>query len=416
MKLFKCQYCGQLLYFENHTCEKCGHRLGYIPDAGTLSALEPDGDDWRALAIKNKAYRFCANAQFNVCNWLVEAISPDIYCTACRHNRTVPDTAIESNVVAWRKIEIAKHRLFYTLIKLRLPLDCGFNDNRERLAFDFLATPLDAATPRVMTGHDNGLITVALEEADDSEREKRRNSMHEPYRTLLGHFRHETGHYYWDLLVRDGNQIEGCRQIFGDERVDYAQALQKHYADGPPPNWQDNFVSAYATTHPWEDFAETWAHYLHIVDTLEMARAFGIYVNPPIAHSGELEAAVDFQPYRAPDVATLVDTWLPLSNALNSLNRTMGQPDIYPFILSPAVIKKLGAIHDLVHGDRLSTKPDQPPTPARAPDPARAENVRLVQELLGSYTQQVLEQPHPGWLGKLRKIFAPGAKRTIALS
>ncbi len=270
------------------------------------------------------------------------------------------------NLAAWQKIEIAKHRLFYTLIKLKLPLDCGFNDNRERLAFDFLATPLDAATPRVMTGHDNGLITVALEEADDAEREKRRTSMHEPYRTLLGHFRHETGHYYWDILVRDGNQLEGCRLIFGDERADYAQALQKHYADGPPPNWQDNFVSAYATTHPWEDFAETWAHYLHIVDTLEMARAFGIYVNPPIARSGELEAAVDFQPYRAPDVATLVDTWLPLSNALNSLNRTMGQPDIYPFILSPAVIKKLGAIHDLVHGDRLSTSTDRPrPRPRR---------------------------------------------------
>ena len=287
-----------------------------------------------------------------------------------------------------------------------MPLDCGFNDNRERLAFDFLATPLDAATPRVMTGHDNGLITVALEEADDAEREKRRTAMHEPYRTLLGHFRHETGHYYWDILVRDGNQLEGCRLIFGDERADYAQALQKHYADGPPPNWQDNFVSAYATTHPWEDFAETWAHYLHIVDTLEMARAFGIYVNPPIARSGELEAAVDFQPYRAPDVATLVDTWLPLSNALNSLNRTMGQPDIYPFILSPAVIKKLGAIHDLVHGDRLSTSTDLAPAPAaaRPPGPATQERAQLVEELLGSYSQQV-QPSRPGWRGKLRRIF-----------
>ena len=146
-----------------------------------------------------------------------------------------------------------------------------------------------------------------------------------------------------------GDQFEGCRRVFGDERLDYAAALQKHYAEGAPANWQKNFVTAYATTHPSKD-AETWAHYLHIVDTLEMARAFGIYINPPLAQSGELEAAVDFQPYRAPDVAMLVDTSIPLSNALNSLSRTMGQPDIYPFILTSEVISKLGAIHDLVHG------------------------------------------------------------------
>jgi hypothetical protein len=348
MKLFKCQHCGQLLYFENTKCEKCGRRLGYIPELETLSALEPDGELWRALASPDRRYRSCANAHYDVCNWLIETATPQTYCAACRHNRTVPDTSMLANVIAWRKIEDAKHRLFYTLMKLRLPLDHGFNDNRERLAFDFLATPMDPAMPTVMTGHDHGLITVAIEEADDGERERRRTMMHEPYRTLLGHFRHETGHYFWDILVRDGYQLEACRAIFGDERQNYAQSLERHYAEGAPPNWQNNFVSAYATTHPWEDFAETWAHYLHIVDALEMARAFGVYIHPSIAKEGELEAAVDFQPYRVSDVATLVDTWIPLSNALNALNRTMGQPDVYPFILSPAIIRKLGAIHDLI--------------------------------------------------------------------
>jgi hypothetical protein len=207
---------------------------------------------------------------------------------------------------------------------------------------------------------------------------------------LLGHFRHEVGHYYWDILVRDANQLEGYRRIFGDEREDYAQALQKHYAQGAPPNWQDNFVSAYATTHPWEDFAETWAHYLHIVDTLEMARAFGMYVNPPLARSGELEAAVDFQPYRAPDITTLVDTWLPLSNALNELNRTMGQPDLYPFILSPMIISKLGAIHDLVHGRGLPAT-NSPSKPAAEPVPPKdakeSEVAKVVQELLQQAAQ-----------------------------
>lgn len=393
MKLFRCQHCSQLLYFENYKCEKCGHRLGYIPEAETLSALEPEGDNWRALAAKNKVYKFCFNAQFDVCNWLIEAESPEAFCKACRHNRTVPDTSIPDNLLAWQKIEIAKHRLFYTLTKLKLPLDCGFGDDREQLAFDFLAAPLDEGTLKVMTGHDHGLITVALEEANDAEREKRRTVMHEPYRTLLGHFRHEAGHYYWDILVRDGNQLEGCRRIFGDERQDYAGALQRHYAEGAPANWQDNFVSAYATTHPWEDFAETWAHYLHIVDTLEMARAFGIYVNPPLAPSGEAEAAVDFQPYRAPDIATLVDTWLPLSNALNSLSRTMGQPDIYPFILSPAVIKKLGAIHGLIRGDGIpAIEPDAEQVTSAAAARVSAPNpevVQAVKELL----QQAAQPP-----------------------
>ena len=289
-------------------------------------------------------------SDFAVCNWMVEDGAPDAYCAACRHNRTVPDTAIASNVTAWRKIEVAKHRLFYTLMKLDLPLDGRGDNGGERLVFDFLASAPHQNGPRVMTGHDSGLITVALEEADDAERERRRTMMREPYRTLLGHFRHEVGHYFWDVLVRDGGQLATCRRIFGDDSADYGQALQTYYANGAPANWQENFISAYATSHPWEDFAETWAHYLHIVDTLEMARAFGMYVQPQLARPGEQDAQVDFDPYRARDASTLIETWLPLSNALNSLNRTMGLPDIYPFILSPGVVAKLSAIHDLVHG------------------------------------------------------------------
>jgi hypothetical protein len=372
MKLFKCQACGQLLYFQNTKCEKCGRRLGYIANAETLSALEPEGDNWRARAVRNKLYRFCANAAFGVCNWMIEAESPETFCVTCRHNRTIPDTSIESNVTAWRKIELAKHSLFYTLLKLKLPLD-GRDDPdagiRERLVFDFLASPATPGAQTIMTGHSNGLITLALEEADDVERENRRTTMHEPYRTLLGHFRHEVGHYYWDVLVRDGGQLDGFRAVFGDERQDYSQALQKHYAEGAPANWQDNFVSAYATTHPWEDFAETWAHYLHIVDGLEMAGAFGLYVNPPLDREGQLQAEVDFQPYRAPDIETLVDTWIRLSQALNALNRVMGVPDFYPFILTPAVIKKLGAIHDLIHGDGIAVAPSPEPTQSQ-PVPA----------------------------------------------
>ncbi len=204
-----------------------------------------------------------------------------------------------------------------------------------------------------MTGHDNGLITIALAEADDAEREKRRAAMGEPYRTLLGHFRHEVGHYYWDRLVRDGGRLDACRAVFGDDSQDYDQALQRHYAEGAPANWQENYVHQRLCDHaPWEDFAETWAHYLHIVDTLEMAGAFGVRVDPSSTTDGELEASVDFDPYKAGDVQQLIDAWLPLTFALNSLNRGMGQADLYPFVLSPAVIEKLGFIHHLVHARR----------------------------------------------------------------
>jgi hypothetical protein len=348
MKLFKCQHCGQIVYFENQKCERCGYRLGYEPASALLSALEPQDNSWHALGVPNSRFRFCANAEFLVCNWLIDSASSDEYCVCCRHNRMIPDVGIQENLIAWRKIEAAKHRLFYTLLRLRLPLGPADGSVSGDLLFDFLATGQQRG-PKVMTGHDDGLITLALDEADDVEREKRRNSMHEPYRTLLGHFRHEIGHYYWDVLVRDGGKLESFRQVFGDERIDYEQSLQRHYANGPPANWRESFVSSYATSHPWEDFAEAWAHYIHIVDTLEMAAAFGINIHPALDKSGNLDAKFNFDAYGSDDVAQLIDTWIPLSNALNNLNRTMGQPDLYPFILTPPVIGKLGAIHNLVH-------------------------------------------------------------------
>jgi hypothetical protein len=356
MQLFKCQHCGQILYFENETCVRCEHRLGYMADASCLSALESQGDAWQALAAPGKRYRFCANAQFGACNWLVEASASNSYCAACSHNRTVPDLSVAANLTAWRKIEVAKHLLFYSLLKLRLPLgDAG----EERLTFDFLASAATAG-PRILTGHDNGLITLAIEEADDVERERRRTAMHEPYRTLLGHFRHEVGHYFWDRLVRDGGQLAKFRQIFDDDRIDYGEALQTYYAHGAPPDWPDRFISAYATSHPWEDFAETWAHYLHIIDTLEMAGAYNMNIHPKVGPDGALDAVADFNPYGEPDFGRIAATWIPLSNALNCLNRTMGLPDIYPFVLSPPVLGKLRAIHDLV---RANSKASSQPAP-----------------------------------------------------
>lgn len=349
MKLFECQNCGQPLYFENTRCESCGLRLGYLPTKETVTALEEGGhggDGLTAMTDRNR-YRYCANALHSACNWLVPADSPDQFCAACRHNRTIPDLSVPENLFNWRKLEAAKHRLFYTLLKLRLPLTTRADDPEGGLAFDFLAPPEPGAPP-LLTGHAHGLITINLAEADDSERERQRHEMGEPYRTLLGHFRHEVAHYYWDHLIRDTPALEEFRRLFGDEREDYATALQRHYAEGPPNNWVEQYVTAYASVHPWEDFAETWAHYFHMVDTLETANAFGLRVRPKVSKGADLSTAVDFDPHTA-NMDRIIDSWLPLTFAVNSINRSMGIPDLYPFVLAPAVIIKLSFIHDQIH-------------------------------------------------------------------
>jgi hypothetical protein len=358
MKLFECQHCGQPLYFENIRCESCGRNLGYLSAGETISALEEGKRGLRALAERRGRYRYCANAQHGVCNWLVSAEDPEQFCAACRHNRMIPDLSVPENLANWRRIELAKHRLFYTLLRLRLPLRTKVEDPENGLAFDFLAQPPDGAPEPVMTGHDNGLITINLAEADDSERERMRHQMGEPYRTLLGHFRHEVAHYYWDRLVRDAPGIEAFRQLFGDEREDYGAALQRHYANGPPPDWQERFVSAYASTHPWEDWAETWAHYFHMVDTLETASAFGMRVRPRVTKGADLSAAIDFDPHSA-NMDRIIDSWLPLTFAVNSINRSMGIADLYPFVLAPPVIVKLSFIHDRIHAAGVSRRTDQ---------------------------------------------------------
>ena len=377
MKLFDCQHCGQTLYFENTSCEKCGHRLGYVPDDQDLYAVvRVDGvasRHWQIKGDNRRTFQFCNNAVHDVCNWLVSSDDPGGYCVACRHNHTVPDLSKPGNLDLWRLIEVAKHRLFYTLLELKLPLTTRADDPKEGLVFEFLEDPGNGQP--VMTGHDEGRITIALAEADDAEREKRRKAMHEPYRTLLGHFRHEIGHYYWDRLVRDAPALHACRAVFGDEREDYAEALRRHYREGSRPHWRERFVSAYATAHAWEDFAETWAHYLHILDTLETAGHFGVATRPRgVAQADQLAATVDFDPDTAASIAPLMRAWVPLTFALNSLNRSMGLGDLYPFVLTPAIIDKLGFMHDLAHGWVGSKAPAQPavtavPVPEKSPPP-----------------------------------------------
>jgi hypothetical protein len=352
MKLSTCETCGQLLHFENSVCLRCGSPLGFIPEWLDLRALVArDDGSFAPKARPDERWRACGNAGAAGCNWLVPADGDDAFCAACRLNRTIPDLDVPGNAEKWRTIECAKRRLVYALLRLRLPLTSRHEDEDRGLAFDFLADTKDAA---VMTGHDDGLITINIAEADSAERERRRVDLGEAYRTMLGHMRHEVGHYYWDLLVRDGGKLEASRAMFGDESQDYGEALQRYYENGPPADWQARHVSAYATMHPWEDFAETWTHYLHVVDTLDTAASFGMAVDPVVSNDPALNAEIAFDPYRARDVDRLIEAWVPLTVAVNSLNRSMGQPDLYPFTLSPPAIVKLGFIHDLVHGNPLA--------------------------------------------------------------
>lgn len=348
MKLFTCDHCGNTVYFENGACERCGHRLGYLPDENAMLSLSEDNGGWISPAFPERRFVFCANAQHDACNWLIAADpNGEVYCAACRHNETIPNLDAPANLRHWQVIERAKKRLFYSLIRLGLPLATRAEDPEHGLAFRFLADD-ETAPQRIMTGHDNGVITIALAEADDAEREERRTTMGEPYRTLLGHFRHEIAHHYWDLLVANKPPIEQFRAVFGDERQDYAQALQNHYANGAPAGWPERFISAYATSHPWEDFAETFAHYLHIVDTAEVAAAFGLRARPATGDK-DLALKVIGDPYEASNIEEIVDAWVPLALLLNNLNRAMGHADAYPFVLTPEIVGKLDFINTLMH-------------------------------------------------------------------
>ncbi|MFN3721905.1 MAG: putative zinc-binding metallopeptidase [Paracoccaceae bacterium] len=350
MKIFHCQCCGQILYFENTVCLQCGSTLGYLPEKDRMLAVQADGPVWYALPGAQESpdpgpLRFCRNWERSACNWMYasDTQGQSGFCLACQHNQTVPDLSTPDHVRLWTSMEAAKRRLVYSILRLNLPRPLPGSGHPEPLVFEFLAD--DTASPDpVLTGHSDGVITIALIEADDAAREQRRSQMSEAYRTLLGHFRHEVGHYYWDILVRDGDALDAFRDLFGDERADYAEAMKHHYAMGAAEGWENRFVSAYATMHPWEDWAETWAHYLHMVDTLETAGALGLTLDA----GADLSVRHPVDPYQRIPSDQLIKTWVPLTLALNSLNRSMGQKDLYPFSLPSAVQSKLAFVHDLV--------------------------------------------------------------------
>jgi hypothetical protein len=360
MKIFTCSACQHVAFFENVACIRCGHALAYLPDLGILSALEqvPESSGSSASSLyvalspdaQGARYRLCENyAHSAVCNWALQEHDPNDYCRACRLTTTVPNLSDADAVDSWRRLEIAKRRLVYTLIELGLPFESKDDQPETGLTFAFKQDSPDGE--RVLTGHCAGLVTINIREADAPSREQMRVQLGERYRTLLGHFRHESGHYYWDRLIKDSSWLQDYRSLFGDESSDYQAALKQHYSS-PRQNWADEFVSAYASMHPWEDWAETWAHYLHMVDTLETARSYGLVIEPK-AVGGAASEAVTARRVHFDDFEDLIAAWVPLTVALNSLNRSMGLPDIYPFVLAERAIEKLRFVHQVI--ERAST-------------------------------------------------------------
>ncbi|MBU2877013.1 MULTISPECIES: zinc-binding metallopeptidase family protein [Alteromonadaceae] len=363
MKTFTCQ-CGNTLHFANVQCVSCGLMLGFIPQDNRLSAFTTNQYGNLQASSNGLLFKKCKNySEHNVCNWMVPLEDSHDYCVSCRLNEVIPDLDDVENRVLWAKMELAKRRLLYTLLKLNLPLVDRTKDPINGLGFAFLRDKTQDSFGNeltvksfVTTGHANGLITINLNEADDSARVDMREKMNERYRTLLGHFRHESGHYYWDRLISDSDKIDEFRRLFGDERLDYVKSMETYYAKGPNENWQNVWISAYASMHPWEDWAETWAHYLHMLDTLETANDydFSISGNKIASPIPNMDSVID-QIYTSTSFTHLFNDWCQLTKVLNALNRSMGLDDAYPFVISISALDKLRFIHEVVLDSEMTS-------------------------------------------------------------
>jgi uncharacterized protein YjbJ (UPF0337 family) len=332
MTYFSCT-CGNALFFENSFCLQCRKPVGYDVARNRMVTV---GD--------TKGFALCANGtRYGICNWAVPQATAGGLCRSCQLTRTIPDLSVVGHLDSWRRMEMEKRRVLYTLARLGLsPL--AKSESPGGLAFDFLA-PQSGQT--VMTGHLEGVITLNIYEADDVYREHQRRNLREPYRTLIGHFRHEIGHYYWDRFFRglpnNDSALVRFRELFGDERFDYGSALARHYQMGPAQGWDQAFITSYASVHPWEDWAETWAHYLHMVDGVETARGFGWSsesVPIPFTPLNPVGAENRF-------VETL-NEWAKISPALNEIAVSLGQRNLYPFVLNATTAQKIYFVHDII--------------------------------------------------------------------
>lgn len=332
MKAFTCRSCGSPLFFENSVCVVCGTALGYSRAEAAIVPVDAAG---QYVDAEGLVWHVCRNLNLSGCTWLAPLAGGQ--CFSCDLTRTRPNDADAAGLGNFLLAERAKRHLIAELDRLGFPIvgkdPATGGDPVNGLCFDLLSSS-DAP---VVIGHEDGVVTIDLAEGDPVYRERVREQLAEPYRTMLGHFRHEVGHYYQWRLVEQTDRIRDCRELFGDETADYSAALQRHYDQGPPADWPASFISTYATMHPYEDFAETWAHYLHICDAVETAGEYGM------APRGLLDAHPGFR-----ELVTKV--WIPLSTALNMMSRSIGSDDLYPFVIPAPVLDKLEFVASLRPG------------------------------------------------------------------
>jgi hypothetical protein len=334
MRRFRCA-CGNHLYFHNSRCLQCGGEVGFEPESDQMVRLERGGK-----------YVRCSNgSHYGACNWVTPRSGTE-RCRACVLNRLVPNLSTARNLSYWAEMELAKRRVLVTLAHLGLRPQSRAAQH-SGVAFDFLE-PTGGAP--VLTGHLNGIITMNIREADPIYREHMRQTFGEPQRSLAGHFRHEFGHYYWDRFFgspgSSSQALAGCREIFGDEREDYLHSLKRHYRNGPPSDWRRLHLTAYASAHPWEDWAETWAIYLCIVEGVETAHAFGwrpetshIECTPPVL-SADMNADGEFM--------KLLHAWSILAPAMNEIEASLGLAMRHSWFLPPTVLRKLYFVHTTI--------------------------------------------------------------------
>ena len=382
MKTFKCDCENhQILFFESKTCVACERVVGVDDNFNKVETYNFNKNNGYYFKTDQPEiyYQKCDNnANYQVCNGMVNmnTFEPvpnkdEVLCFACRFNETIPNLSVIEHIPLWKKMEIAKRRAIYTLKALSLPLQNIRQNPKSGLSFDF-TTDRDVSDhflsklddqETVFTGHDSGHITINLAEADEVSRSHTKHAMGELYRTLLGHFRHELGHYYFEkLIAKSKKKHELFKKYFGDDELDYQEALKKHYKNGAPKNWNNHYISEYATMHPYEDWAETWAHYMHIMDTLETAKNFNItgsirdtIVTEKVGDLKLPQSSYFFSSQTS--ITTILDTWMDFAIILNSLNRSMGMNDAYPFVLTQSVRTKLSFIHHAIH-DKLDRMPE----------------------------------------------------------
>lgn len=291
------------------------------PD-GTAVAYDPQA------RIFVTAAAFCANRDRLGCNWA--APEPGALCRSCAMTTLAPDPSMPDAIPHWAEAESGKRWVLDNLGRWGW---FGPEDTGPSPVFHMLA---EGPVP-VSMGHAQGVVTISVAEADPVLRTSRREALNEPYRTMIGHLRHEIAHVVWWRLSLRADFLDAFRAMFGDERTDYGEALQRHYGNGPPAGWEQHYLTGYASAHPHEDWAETAAHLLHLTDIADSFVAAGLGA-PDLP-------ATDWDPYAEPDAARLTAAAAAVTLGVNHVNRAMGLPDLYPFVMSDTARAKLAFVH-----------------------------------------------------------------------